>query len=458
MRYRESQSKWFGKRGLNWHVSVGSYHTSDTDDLKMQTIIHVFDNASQDARTSNAVLRNTLQQFQQMNPSLKKAYIRSDNAGCFHGFLAVSEIALINEEENIKVVQMDFADPQGGKSICDRRAAHIKSAIRKYVNEGHDVCTAADFKKALQICSLRNVAVVVALPPESCNKKEIKSQINNITTLNNFAYQQTGIRVFRQYGIGEGKFLTNSSLKLQLLSCSNITVVEAFAGHLSSIPSRTARQGVIVQECRNEASNIAVDQSDVDIEEEIDDIGSNLFTCSEPNCLSTFSKYGNLVRHLDVGSHRIKPMVSSLIDKSKIQYASKIEQKLVVLPSCCHETTERENSCKLCEGWGLKQRRTVKKFTTTQISFLKEKFSKGERTGHKCDPEEVSLEMRSAKSSLGKRFFSKDEFLSATQIASYFSRLVLEKRKTACISYDEEDMEAGIAAETLEELQVLARN
>ncbi|XP_063397175.1 uncharacterized protein LOC134681468 [Mytilus trossulus] len=65
MRYRESQSKWFGKRGLNWHVSVGSYHTSDTDDLKMQTIIHVFDNASQDARTSNAVLRNTLQQFQQ---------------------------------------------------------------------------------------------------------------------------------------------------------------------------------------------------------------------------------------------------------------------------------------------------------------------------------------------------------------------------------------------------------
>ncbi|CAG2215792.1 unnamed protein product [Mytilus edulis] len=401
----------------------------------MQTIIHVFDNASQDARTSNAVLRNTLQQFQQMNPSLKKkAYIRSDNAGCFHGFLAVSEIALINEEENIKVVQMDFADPQGGKSICDRRAAHIKSAIRKYVNEGHDVCTAADFKKALQICSLRNVAVVVALPPESSNKKEIKSQIQNITTLNNFAYQQTGIRVFRQYGIGEGKFLTNSSLKLQLLSCSNITVVEAFAGHLSSIPSRTARQGVIVQDCRNETCNIAVDQSDVDIEEEVDDIGSNLFTCSEPNCLSTFSKYGNLVRHLNVGSHRTKPMVSSLIDKSKIQYASKIEQKLVVLPSCCHETTERENSCKLCEGWGLKQRRT-------------------------CDPEEVSLEMRSKKKQpWKKRFFSKDEFLSATQIASYFSRLVLEKRKTACNSYDEEDMEAGIAAETLEELQVLARN
>ncbi|CAG2208036.1 unnamed protein product [Mytilus edulis] len=104
---------------------------------------------------------------------------------------------------------MDFADPQGGKSICDRRAAHIKSAIRKYVNEGHGVCTTADFKKALQICSLRNVAVVVALPPETSNKKEIKSKIQNITTLNNFAYQQTGIRVFRQYGIGEGKFLTN---------------------------------------------------------------------------------------------------------------------------------------------------------------------------------------------------------------------------------------------------------
>lgn len=100
---------------------------------------------------------------------------------------------------------MDVADPQEGKYICNRRAAHIKSAIRKYVNEVHDVCTAAELKEALHTCSLRNVAVVGVLPPESSNKKMIKSQIQNITTLNNFAYHQTGIRLYRHYGIYRGR-------------------------------------------------------------------------------------------------------------------------------------------------------------------------------------------------------------------------------------------------------------
>lgn len=45
--------------------------------------------------------------------------------------------------------RMDFADPQGGKSICDRKHAHVKSYIRRYVNEGNDVSTAVDFKNAL---------------------------------------------------------------------------------------------------------------------------------------------------------------------------------------------------------------------------------------------------------------------------------------------------------------------
>lgn len=30
---------------------------------------------------------------------------------------------------------------------CDRRASHIKSTIRRYINEGHDVTTASQMKQ-----------------------------------------------------------------------------------------------------------------------------------------------------------------------------------------------------------------------------------------------------------------------------------------------------------------------
>jgi hypothetical protein len=192
-------------------------------------------------------------------------------------------------------------------------------------------------------------------------------------------------------------------------------------------------------------------------EAEIDDTGCNLFTCPEPHCMLSFSKYGNLIRHLDVGSHKIKATISSLLDKSKVQYVDKIEKKLVNLPNSSLENTGNEKSCELLQGWGLKLRRPVKKFSVTQVAFLKEKFAKGERTGHKCDPEEVSSEMRITRNGLGKRIFVKDEFLSANQISSYFSRLALEKRRSACHNYELEDIEAERNIEAFEELEVLAR-
>ena len=35
----------------------------------------------------------------------------------------------------VAVVRNDFSDPQGGKGICDRKAATIKEDVGRYVNE-----------------------------------------------------------------------------------------------------------------------------------------------------------------------------------------------------------------------------------------------------------------------------------------------------------------------------------
>lgn len=82
---------------------------------------------------------------------------------------------------------------------------------------------------------------------------------------------------------------------------------------------------------------------------------------------------------------------------------------------------------KLKKGWALKTKRAVKRFSSNQTSFLKDIFLQGEITGHKSDSEEVATKMWSGKKN-GRRQFAQQECLTATQIASYFSHMALEKK------------------------------
>ena len=43
----------------------------------------------------------------------------------------------------------DFSDPQAGKDVIDRRITSVKSHIRRYINEDHDIKSAGDKKAAI---------------------------------------------------------------------------------------------------------------------------------------------------------------------------------------------------------------------------------------------------------------------------------------------------------------------
>lgn len=66
----------------------------------------------------------------------------------------------------------------------------------------------------------------------------------------------------------------------------------------------------------------------------------------------------------------------------------------------------------------------------------------GEKSGMNFDPEDVSAEMRTVRDKKGDRFFSVGEFLSSAQIASYFRRLCVQKKKKSDETLNEEDFEA----------------
>lgn len=55
------------------------------------------------------------------------------------------------------------------------------------------------------------------------------------------------------------------------------------------------------------------------------------------------------------------------------------------------------------------------------------RFKLGEQTGQKADPASVTRAMASAKDASGNNLFTSDDFLSASQIARFFSHLSVKK-------------------------------
>ena len=106
----------------------------------------------------------------------------------------------------------------------------------------------------------------------------------------------------------------------------------------------------------------------------------------------------------------------------------------------------------LPKGWALKSSAPRRcRFTYKQKNYLNEKFQQGEQSGRKSDPASVARSMMSAVDSQGKRMFSGKEFLTASQVAGFFSRL---KAKKSLFNDDdlEEEIECATQEAIIEEL------
>ena len=91
-------------------------------------------------------------------------------------------------------------------------------------------------------------------------------------------------------------------------------------------------------------------------------------------------------------------------------------------------------------GWALKcSHARSAGFSTKQKEYLSAKFQIGERTGLKADPASVPTAMRKAKDVNGERLFDSTEFLTAQQVASFFSRLAAKKTNDEDTEDDDED-------------------
>ena len=95
------------------------------------------------------------------NPSLSKAFIRSDEAGCYHNSLLRASIHGISQRTGVVIERYEFSGPRNLNDIYDRIICPMKQAVRRYCDEGHDIQSAADMRDSLRETTVQGVTASV---------------------------------------------------------------------------------------------------------------------------------------------------------------------------------------------------------------------------------------------------------------------------------------------------------
>ena len=153
-------------------------------------------------------MQHVIQTLKTEHPEIENVLLRQDNAGCYHSASTVLTCPSIEASTNVKVEDLDFSDPQGGKGAADRMAATAKSHIRMFINEGNDVTNARQMKDTLlSHGGIKGIRAALRVDPLEESVSGAPSKIAGIIKLNNFRFTGGNLIAWRAYAVGKGKLL-----------------------------------------------------------------------------------------------------------------------------------------------------------------------------------------------------------------------------------------------------------
>ena len=408
-------------------------------DFQTRTFIHLFDECNQNWFSVASIIEDSLTTMKRQESRLNEAFLRSDNAGCYHCAFLLLSLSRLGQRVGVRISRYDFSEAQAGKDICDRRAAALKSHIRRYINEGNDVKTASDMKAAIDSHGGIKGCYSAVCKVDERSQNMTKHSLSGIQSLNNFLFTESGeIIAWRAYNIGPGKVFSAASLAR--LSTpqgpTNLQVHQAFSSPdmLTGVfraPSSTREQ----QPAAPPMEPIAAEGIQLEEEESV------VFGCPEEGCIKVYQSRSSLQRHLDAGKHLLALERESTYDVIKTKWAETCKSISGSYLEADHPPTSTSASVSHTQsenvpptadmGWALKKTKKSVHFTTKVRQFLREVFLQGEDAGNKATAEEVAARMRSMRTAEGTKVFTKDEWLKSTQISRYFSRLATLNRNGA---------------------------
>ena len=434
-RYREQMSEFFGKRGRSWHVSA--VITRKEERYEVECFVHLLNSCTQNSFSVVSIIEHVLVTVKQEYPEVTRAFFRSDNAGCYHNGSLLASLRNVGESAGVVPVRYDFSEPQAGKDISDRKIAPMKAHIKRWVNEKHDVITAEDMKTALE--SHGGLKGCRAAVVEVDGTKEVGkyNKIPQVSLLHNFAFEEKGIRAWRAYDVGDGRFIAYDSLDIEAQHHTGLKVIHPFGG-------RSKEKGIVGASARPKA---------------------DIFPCFESDCVLTFRSEAEAEAHMDTAEHMRVLESESLYDSIRKKWAATVTG---VTPHAQqssdpdHHSIGSGSAGRLPLGWALKTVRKSVRMTEKVKAFLVRKFNAGATSGQKADPIQVSKDMKFAKDESGKSLFNADEWRTSSQVASFFSRLSALQRQTEALkgregereTAEDDDMAAWESEAAMEALKV----
>ena len=116
-KFRESQTDWFGKRDLPWHITVATRKGNDGK-IEMMTFVHLFETCNQDSSAVLAILNDVFRRLKDVMPHLQSIYLRQDNAGYYHCALTLVTASKVAELKNLFLRRIDFQIPKEGRDLA----------------------------------------------------------------------------------------------------------------------------------------------------------------------------------------------------------------------------------------------------------------------------------------------------------------------------------------------------
>ena len=296
--------------------------------------------------------------------------------------------------------------------MSDRIISPLKSALKRYCNEGNDILSASDMHCALEARKVKGTTSAV------CSNQAVLTvdPMARFSSYHNFCYQPEGIVVPRAYGIGPGELIMWEALNIK---CESLIIAKDSGSEkgFSSVTPRRIRLPTVQ-------------------EEEADVVDNASYQSNKPGCSYVSANFEALQDHVNFGKHGFKSRDNEgIYDRLRREWARKFAT-LWIEP--LNKTSNIQDQASYSpqdwapesQGWASqKSRGCGTRFSENVKAYLQSRFDTGELTGRKADPNQISKEMRVARNVDGTRKFNREEWLSKTQIDSFFSRLAAKKHK-----------------------------
>lgn len=217
-RYREGSTQFFGKRGICWHGAAIVFHDStqlpwaiDAKNgygrtLYLQDVIE--NDTTQDAWTALSEIEAVLMFIKKWVPSVQQIVLQSDNGACYASREFAVGLSTMGAVTGVRVCRLIHTEAQDGKSHLDGSFGILSQAIRRYVDENHDITTAAQLASAVRAANAANTVVrLVKVDPVRMTSmaEAVAKSMPDLPTMRKFKdmfYTADGIVCFQYSGVG----------------------------------------------------------------------------------------------------------------------------------------------------------------------------------------------------------------------------------------------------------------